>query len=334
MALAQTAPSEAPTSAATTGNCAALMDAAKQAGEAASKEVDQAKTKADEDTKDDKDKVDACATGYITMEKNHIALDLPEFTMVDQKIIFDLPQVTMKQKHIIFGTPSVECHDVKTGQYPETTCTDTWIITKIPFDGDLKTKGVPACTVTWHDIITTQCQPIITQQDIVMGIPEVTISQTSFVMGIPQVTMKRQDWYFDLPKFNVTSGCIGSGCEQRCNDASQQFTNHYQGIIGPAVEHARTSVAKATTESLQCQRGVAAAQRDTTLATFDANIAVVRGSLAQLQAMGATQQATETSAKLDQLIATREKVAAQFEATIKSIDDSEQKATNSAVSNP
>lgn len=107
--------------------CGPLIEAVKKAGEQASKSINDAKTRADQSTKDDKDAVNACATGYITMEHNHFALDVPEFKIADQDIILDLPQVTMKQQHIIFGTPSVRCHDAKTGQYPETTCTDTWV---------------------------------------------------------------------------------------------------------------------------------------------------------------------------------------------------------------
>jgi hypothetical protein len=308
-------------------DCSASLEAAKKAGDEATALVNKAKTTADQSTQSEKNDVDVCATGYITMEKNHIALDLPEFKMVDQKISFDVPQVTIKQQHIKFGTPSVECKNVKTGQYPEVTCHDTWITV-----GPVKTKGVPACTTKWSDIITTQCFPIITQQDIVMGVPEFKVATTSFVLGIPEITMKRQDWYFDLPKFNMTSGCFGEGCKQKCDAAAQKLTDKYQGILQPAVNQARISVATKTHDSLQCQRGVATAQKDTTLASIDANIAVVKSSLAQVQAMGAGDQAASISKTLNDITAMRQKVADQFDAQIASLDDADKKAAGQIIS--
>jgi len=302
------------------------MDAVKMAGEQATKTINQAKLKADESTKDDKDGVNACATGYITMEKNHIALDIPEFKMVDQKISLDLPQVTMKQQHIIFGTPSVKCSNVKTGQYPEFTCHDTWIEV-----GPIKTKGPPACTTTWHDIITTQCVPFLQQQDIVMGIPEVTVDKTSMVLGIPEVTMKRQEWYFDLPKFHLTDGCVGSQCEKKCSSASEKYSNDYQSILQPAISAARISVAKTTTDSLTCQRGMLSAQRDAALASIDANVGVIKASLASLQGMGATDQAKSVNDSLSQLLNMRAKITAQFDSQLQSIDDASKKAATGSM---
>ncbi|MBP2489146.1 hypothetical protein JOH50_004873 [Rhizobium leguminosarum] len=298
--------------------CGALTNNVKTASDKAKSSVDEAKIRADSETQDEKGDVDACAAGYITMEQNHIALDIPEITMKDQEIILDLPQVTMKQQKIVFGTPSVKCEDVKTGQYPEFTCEDTWIIVDLPF-GQLKTKGAPSCTTKWTDIITTQCFPFFEQQEIVMGIPEFKIDQTSFVIGIPEVTMKRQDWYFDLPKFNVTEGCIGAECEKKCAAASEKYTNEYQSILQPAVEQAKMSVAKATNASMTCQKNVISLQKDKTLAEIDANIAIIRGTLTSLTAMGATEAAANVSKTLEDLIRTREKIEKQFQSQIDSL---------------
>jgi len=63
-----------------------LFKKQKSSGEQATIAVNQAKQRADSETTMDKSDVDACATGSITMEKNHIALDIPEVTMKDQNL--------------------------------------------------------------------------------------------------------------------------------------------------------------------------------------------------------------------------------------------------------
>lgn len=301
--------------------CKASADAVSAATNEASRQINDAKAHADKNTEGDKKAVDGCAKGYVTMEKNHWVLDVPEIKMINKEMSFDVPQMTMKDQHIIFGTPSVECKDVKTGQYPEFTCRDTWI------EGfGIKTKGVPECTTTWSDIITRQCLPILTQHDIVMGMPETKIAKTSVIIGIPEVTMKRRDWYFDLPKFHVTEGCIGEQCQKKCNEASAKMTNNYQAVMQPAVSRAKAIVGEAVHASVSCQRGVAVAQRDATLAQIDANIAIIRGTLAQLVALGATKEANDVSTKLNALIATRKQIGDQFNIQLAQYDKVEKTA--------
>lgn len=181
--------------------------------------------------------------------------------------------------------------------------------------------------MTWHDIITTVCEPFMQQQDIVMGIPEVTVGRTTIKLGVPQVTMKRQDWYFDLPKFHITDGCIGSRCEKKCEDASQRYSNDYQSIVNPAIKSAKTSIAKANADSLGCQRSVLVQQKEAALASIDANVGVVKASLATLQGMGATDQAKSVSDTLSKLMEMRAKVSAQFDGLIQNVDDQSKKTT-------
>lgn len=63
----------------------------------------------------------------VTWKDTEMNFGTPSVTIRDKKLIFGVPQVTMKPKDIIFHTPSVRMERVKTGQYPEIFCEDTWI---------------------------------------------------------------------------------------------------------------------------------------------------------------------------------------------------------------
>jgi hypothetical protein len=76
--------------------------------------------------------------GTIDWKDTEMIFDTPTVTMKDQRLVFGVPQVTMKQNDIIFHTPSVRMERMKTGQYPEFFCEDTWIEI-----WGVKTKGVP-----------------------------------------------------------------------------------------------------------------------------------------------------------------------------------------------
>jgi hypothetical protein len=232
-------------------SCADLRAAVDKAAADGKKSVDAALKQADDQTQGDKQGIDACAKGYITWDEQHIALDVPEFTMRDQTISLDLPQVTLVQQKISFDTPSVRCDNEKVGQYPEFYC-DTHTV-------------IPQCTVKWSDIITKVCKTFMERQEIIMGIPEFKIARTSFVMGVPEVKMNRQDWYFHLPVFHLTSGCIGAGCQKQCEDAANKYQNDYQSIVSGPIANAKQSTAAAASQFNQCFIGSLTAQRDAAL---------------------------------------------------------------------
>ena len=295
-------------------SCAALKDTLDKVSADAKKLIDDATSKAQDETQGDQSDVDACAEGYITWERQHVALDVPEFTMKDQELSLDLPQTTMVQRHIIFDTPSVKCSNKQTGEYPEFYC-DTHTV-------------IPKCTTRWKPIITKVCEPFMQRQDIVMGVPEFKIARTSFKMGIPEVTMKRQDWYFNLPEFHLTSGCVGSQCQQRCEAAANKYQQDYQGVISPAITQAKQMVATAADQYSQCNVGVLTAQRDAALAQIDAQISIMQASLNSLTSLGATDAAKDVQASLTQLINQRKQVSDQFDQMINGVHGSKMTAAS------
>ena len=299
--------------------CTTQREAVQAAADNAKKIVQKAMEDANQDTQTEKNDMDACAQGYITMEKNHFALDIPEFRMVNQTISLDLPQVTMKPQHIIFGTPSVKCENVQTGEYPEFTCDHAVI---------------PACTTKWSPIITTVCKPILTQQDIVTNIPEFVVARTSMVIGVPEVTMKRQDWYFDLPKLHLESGCIGSGCAERCQSTANKYQTKYQSIISPAISKSKTDVATANGSFFQCEITGITAQRDSVVAQIDAQIAIVNGSIATLNSMGATDEVKTVTTTLSNLQLQKQKIIDTYETILKGLRDNNRTTTGSVTSSP
>jgi len=157
------------------------------------------------------------------------------------------------------------------------------------------------------------------KQEIIMGIPEFKVARTSFKMGIPEVTMKRQDWYFDLPEFHLTSGCIGSGCKEKCEAAANRYQQHYQSIITPPITQAKQRVTAAASQFSQCSIGVLTAQRDAALAQIDAQISIMQASINSLNSMGASDAAQQVQASLQQLIEQRQKVADQFNELINNL---------------
>lgn len=292
--------------------CAVLKDHLDKANADAKQIVDDAMKRAEDQTQGDKSDVNACAQGYITWERQHVALNVPEFTMKDQELSLDLPQVTMVQQHVIFGTPSVRCDDMQTGEYPEFYCDTHYLI--------------PKCTTRWSPIITKVCKPFMQRQDIIMGIPEFRVARTSFKMGIPEVAMRRQDWYFDLPKFHITSGCVGSQCKEKCERAADKYQQDYQGLISEPIARAKQETSAAASQYTQCNIGVFTSQRDAALAQIDAQIAIVQASLKTLISMGATDAAKQVQASLQQLIDERKKVADQFDQLINGMNNTQVKS--------
>jgi hypothetical protein len=281
----------------------------------------------DQQQSDDMKKDSVTLGGDITWSDQTIIFDVPTVTMRDQKLIFGVPQVTMKSQHIIFDTPSVKMVPIKTGQYPETTCTDTWI--DLPFGG--KTKGIPACTVSWHDIINNVPQPFMQHQDILMGVPEFTWADTQVIMGIPEFSMSRIKWIIGLPQFTVRSIAINSQKIQDKSNGIQQdvaakktaMTKDLTGEIHALFECHRSS--------LVSQRTAAANQFDTALAQFDANIQSMKNSGIDPSVVKDSAGRPISASRAD-LLAQRDKALSSFDAAIKGLNDSEQSAISKLTS--
>jgi hypothetical protein len=274
----------------------------------------------DDQDQSDKMKGDSVALGgTIDWKDQTIIFNVPSVTIKDQKLIFGVPQVTMNNQHIIFDTPTVTMKTVKTGQYPETTCTDTWIEI-----GGFKTKGVPACTITWHDIITSVPQTSMQRQDIVMGVPEFKWADTQIIMGIPEVTSQQVKWIIGLPQFTVKSIAINSQKIQDQstalqNDVATRKVNMVNDLTGDI--HGEFSCYRA---SIVTQRTAADAQFNSGLAQMDNAIRSTRNVGADPSNMkDAAGNGTNLVTQRADLAAKRDQAQAAFDAAAKQLDDSE-----------
>ena len=137
----------------------------------------------------------------VTFEATSILIPVVEVTVVDQKWSLDLPQVTMKQQDIIFDVPATKMTPMKTGQYPEIYCEDTWI--SLPFGG--KTKGIPECKVVWKDIITLVPEFYMERKTISLHLPEFKIDRTDMILGVPEFKVSQQEVVIHLPQFKLKS---------------------------------------------------------------------------------------------------------------------------------
>lgn len=182
------------------------------------------------------------------MKRHEIILDLPTINMREKRIVLDLPQVTMKNRRFSFTIPKTKMVNKKTGQYPETRCTDTWI--NLPFGG--KTKGVPKCTITWSDIITKI--PVIRNErtEFFTKVPEFKVAQTTIVMHLPDVSMARQRIVFDLPDFELRDVKVETkrieadarALEKRTQSTSKRHKAEINALVRSDLSERKADVAK------------------------------------------------------------------------------------------
>jgi hypothetical protein len=261
-------------------------------------------------------------SGDVTWADVEIVFDLPSTTIRDQKMVLSVPQTTLKQQDIIFDTPSVKMVRVKIGQHPETTCHDTWIEV-----GPLKTKGAPACDISWHDNYIDVPTTFMERQKIVMGVPEFRWDTTDVIMGIPEFKMERQRWVVGLPQFKVTSIAIN---EQKIEDRSKALT----AKIRDTQAQEKSEMGDRMHALFACHRGVIAASRDKVSQQFSSGLAQLDSAIQMLRGQGADPSKVAGSdgktvdlvARRDELLKARDKAFADFDKAIASIDDAEHKA--------
>jgi hypothetical protein len=258
----------------------------------------------------------------VKWKDTDIIFDLPSVTMRNQDIIFGVPQTTVKDREMRFGVPGIRMVRHKTGQYPETTCHDTWI--RI---GPLKTKGAPSCTVTWHDIYIDIPEPYVQQVRIVMGIPEFRWDDTRIVMGIPEVTMQRQRWVVGVPQFTVRSTVLNPG---PIEDRSSSLQNR----IAETRQNQQRDMTKDLSGLYGCYRDGIAQKRADTANLFAASINQLDTIIKSVTQQGGNPAALEgqdgtTSdlvARRADLVAKRDAALASFDKSLTDLDMSEKTA--------
>ena len=285
----------------------------------------QSEFKSDQDQSDQMKGDSVALGGDVTWSDQTIIFNVPSVTVRNQKLIFGVPQVAMNNQHVIFDTPTVTMVNTKIGQYPETTCTDTWI--NLPFNG--KTKGIPNCTVSWHDIITKVPQTSMQRQDILMGIPEFKWDNTQIIVGVPEFTSQQVKWIIGLPQFTVKSIVINA---QKVQDESNAIQND---VAAKKADMAK-DVGGDIHAVFSCYRSSVSAERASTLAQFDASLTQMDGAIQNLKNIGADPtNINDGSGSSTNLVAKRASVATQrdasiatFDATLNSLDASEHQAIN------
>lgn len=239
--------------------------------------------------------------GEVTWKDTEMVFDTPTVTIKDQRIVFGVPQVSMKRNDIVFGTPSVRMKRMKTGQYPEFTCSKHFI---------------PKCTVKWSDIITDVPEAFMQEQRVSMDIPEFKFDNTEIIMGIPEFSMARQKWIMGLPQFKTTGYGVNSGGLQ---DRGKALANDISLTRTAQVEETATSM----NALFSCHRSKLLSDREQAAKRFDDAINQITAVSDTMKAAGADPSAmlTADGTKAD-LLAQRSRLVAQREEALKKFDDS------------
>ncbi|KJC62044.1 hypothetical protein UP10_01250 [Bradyrhizobium sp. LTSPM299] len=251
-----------------------------------------------------------------------IVFSTPSVTIKDQKITFGVPQVTMRTSDVIFGTPSVRMEQIKTGQYPEFTCHDTWI--GLPFGG--KTKGPPACTTTWHDTFASVPHTFMQQQHIKVDIPEFKFADTSIVVGVPEFFMQQQKIVMGVPQIKVSSVILNA---KPLKDKSDHLSDE--------VASTKTAETKEMASSIHalfaCYRTNLSQQRASAEGQFAVGLAQLDAIIQSLKSQGADPTNVTGPDGAVNLVQQRESVAkarddalAKFDDALAKLDSSEKDA--------
>lgn len=278
--------------------------------------------------KGDQMKEDSVAMNVdVGWSDQRIVFNVPSVTIKDQRIIFGVPQTTVVNKHMSFDVPSVTMKDTKTGQYPETTCHDTWIHV-----GPIKTKGVPSCTVTWHDIITKIPVSTMQRTDIVLGVPEFTWKDTTVVAGIPQLTNQEVTWIIGLPQFTVRSIAINS---KKIESESESLQN----AMAEKKEAMTKDVGGDIHSVFACYRTDVSSKRLQAETQFNSGLSQLDSSIQNVRASGADPANLKSSdghslnliAQRADLARKRDDAMASFDSALSQLDQSEKTAVASIV---
>ncbi|MRW89122.1 hypothetical protein GJ699_03910 [Duganella sp. FT80W] len=255
----------------------------------------------------------------VTWADTEIRFGTPSVTVKDQKIIFGVPQVTMKLQEIVFGTPSVRMKRIKTGQYPEFFCEDTWISVL-----GVKTKGVPNCTVRWSDTFADVPEPFMQEQRIKTDIPEFKWADTQIIMGIPEFFMQQQKIVLGLPQFKLNSVIINPGA---LKDKSEDLQNRVATTRGQLISETGGNV-----HSLfSCYRGQISAGKAAAGVQFNNGLAQIDAVIQSIKSQGGdpTKMTSADGTVTDlltarlEVIAKRDSALATFDAALKTLDENE-----------
>jgi hypothetical protein len=258
----------------------------------------------------------------LTWADTEIKFATPSVSVKDQRMIFGVPQVTMRTNNISFGTPSVRMNRVKTGQYPEFTCHDTWI--SLPFGG--KTKGVPACATKWSNTYADIPESFMQEQHIRVDIPEFRFADTSIVMGIPEVFMQSQRIVVGVPQIKVSSVILDT---KPLKDKADQLTAKASDVKTSEMQEMSSSIHalfECFRTSLSQKKKMTSDQFSTGLTQLDAIIQSLRTQGADPAKLATPDGIVDLVQKREDLARARDDALSKFDEALSKLDTSEKDA--------
>ena len=245
-----------------------------------------------------------------TMNTVKISLHLPEVTIKNQDWIFDLPTVTVKDSDIIFHLPSIRMKRVKTGEYPEFTCSG------FP----------PQCTVKWSPIWVDVPEPFMEEHRIVIGIPEFYMNEQKFVVGVPEITMKQQEISFDLPTITIkTREDIG----KEVSDEAIALANETKILVNQKKdslkERMKIEIIPKAISMMNCFRDSLSERKQEIYNSFDPAINQITEALKNLKAKAVPEDDNDyikVKGNLDDLLLKRKEALDKIDNSLKELETS------------
>ncbi|WP_299893037.1 hypothetical protein [uncultured Ruegeria sp.] len=297
------------------------------------------KTKEFEETTGEKQKEfdDAFAEFKFEVKWEPTSILIPEFKVgfVDRKLSLSIPEVTMKDRRIVFETPSVRMERKKIGQKPETICEPTWIKTKIPFNGTVKTKGPPKCTVKWTDIFADVPVPYMEKHEVVFKVPEFTMGKQEIVLKLPEFKISQREAKLHLPQFKLIEAYINQEDEKRrAAQAQEEFAHlsaEMQSEIELIREEEKQKVVPKVSAYFDCLRGSLNSSKQSAISSFDAAINQIQSAIVAMEAQGAseTPEISELRRQLSETKQHKIEVNEQFETQLEELFDTEKNVIES-----
>ena len=269
--------------------------------------------------KANEDKPDNAAEGAIKFKidvswhTEKIQLDLPTVTVNDQEMVFDLPEVAVKQQSWKYDIPQTRMELRCIPGLPELVCSShqecaLGICVDIP-DGCQTRPGSDICTevpVVW-----------MAPTETVLGVPEITMRRQSIVLGVPEFKMQTQEFSFDVPDFTLKDIEVEMDKVKKDSDEltaqSKENTGQLTRAMKQEIEVATAQIKEAT---FSCHRDNLEKNRTDALRNLDQNISVIQAGLAQALSVGATDLVAGMQRSMDQMIAARNKLNANFDAAV------------------
>jgi hypothetical protein len=186
------------------------------------------------------------------------------------------------------------------------------------------------CTVKWSDILTSVPEFYMERHETILGIPEFSVRDQTIILGLPEFFMERQKIIFGLPQFTVKDVHVEIGNVKREASEFAQQANTETAALSTAMQaEIRRTGAEKLHQVFQCHRMQVAANKDRAISKIDAQIATTTAAEQAARNAHADAQATSADAVVQQLVATRTAVGAQFDTAAKQVDAAEEKAISS-----